>query len=212
MVAPLFAMPAKVCLPFENSDKQTGRAVVETLGHIGADAHALGTTARASLLCLGEIEHVALTRRLVRRGRRPWPRRLAISAASGGGAGGSATGLARSKSIDPSTSALRRPNVSRTRDWLWACWWSIVVRNGDRAGSFSIDRSRVQRTVRADHGHAVVPLVTPPSLHLHQVTQFRFWFAWARVMRKTWADALQPGNRSPPARCETPSPITNRSK
>jgi len=56
----LFAAPTQVGRPLQDADEQTGRAIVETLGYVGADADADFSTARAGPLRLREIEHFAL--------------------------------------------------------------------------------------------------------------------------------------------------------
>jgi hypothetical protein len=60
-VVPLpFASPAQVGRSFQNADEPTGRAIVQTLGEVGADADAHLPAARAGLLRLGEFQHFPL--------------------------------------------------------------------------------------------------------------------------------------------------------
>src|SRR5205807_298407 len=62
----VLTVPADIGRSFDGMNKQTGRAVVEPLGHIGANAHPYVAAARASLLRLGDIDYVALTRQVGR--------------------------------------------------------------------------------------------------------------------------------------------------
>jgi hypothetical protein len=60
----LFAAPAQVRRPLQDADEQTGRAIVQTLGYVGADAHPHVAAARAGLLRLRENQHFLLARQV----------------------------------------------------------------------------------------------------------------------------------------------------
>jgi hypothetical protein len=60
VIALLFATPADVGRPFEDTDEQARRAVVEPLGHVGADTDTKFAAARAGLLRVREIKHFPL--------------------------------------------------------------------------------------------------------------------------------------------------------